>query len=120
MYNSKNTSLHFDTRKSVLIKLLSNIILMFPGLKGPLEASRNRILRPSVCPTVHLSVRNCEEAVVVVWLSSWLGEQGVLGLIPCLSPRISDIGYLLLPSRDMVEIALKRRKSSIQPTNRRP
>ena len=25
--------------------------------------------------------------------------------------------YLLLPSRDMVEIPLKRRKSSIQPTN---
>ena len=29
----------------------------------------------------------------------------------------SEIGYLLLPSRDMAEIPLKRRKSSIQPTN---
>ena len=29
----------------------------------------------------------------------------------------SEIDYLLLPSRDMAEIPLKRRKSSIQPTN---
>ena len=31
-------------------------------------------------------------------------------------PECSEIGYLLLPSRDMAEIPLKRRKSSIQPT----
>ena len=30
---------------------------------------------------------------------------------------ISEIGYLSLPSRYMAEIPLKRRKSSIQPTN---
>ena len=33
--------------------------------------------------------------------------------------EFSDIGYLLLQSRDMGEIPLKRRKSSIQPTNQR-
>ena len=31
--------------------------------------------------------------------------------------EFSEIGYLLLPRRDMAEIPLKRRKSSIQPTN---
>ena len=30
---------------------------------------------------------------------------------------ISEIGYILLPSRDMAERSLKRRKSSKQPTN---
>ena len=30
-----------------------------------------------------------------------------------------EIGYLLLPSRDMADIPLKRRKSSIQPTNQK-
>ena len=34
-----------------------------------------------------------------------------------MSQEYSEIGYLLLPSRDMAEIPLKRRKSSIQPTN---
>ena len=45
------------------------------------------------------------------WLSSWLAEQEASPL------EVSEIGYLLLPSRDMAEIPLKRRKSSIQPTN---
>ena len=36
------------------------------------------------------------------------------GSIPRLATWISEIGYLLLPSRDMAEIPLKRRKSSIQ------
>ena len=31
--------------------------------------------------------------------------------------EFSEIGYLLLPSRDMTEIQLKRCKSSMQPTN---
>ena len=53
---------------------------------------------------------------VVEWLSSWLVEQGVRGSIPGLATYISEVGYLLLPSRDMAEIPLKRRKSSIQPT----
>ena len=56
-------------------------------------------------------------AVVVEWLSSWLAEQDVRGSIPRLTTWISEIGYLLLPSRHMAEIPLKRRKSSIQPTN---
>ena len=53
------------------------------------------------------------------WLpvSFWLAEQEVRGSIPGLATRISEIGYLLLPSRDMAEIPLKRRKSSIQLTN---
>ena len=37
--------------------------------------------------------------------------------IPDLATWISEIGYLLLLSRNMAEIPLKRRKSSIQPTN---
>ena len=36
---------------------------------------------------------------------------------PALPLEFSEIGYLLLPSRDMAEIPLKGRKSSIQPTN---
>ena len=51
------------------------------------------------------------------WLSSWLAEQEVRASIPRLATQISEIGYLPLPSRDMAEIPLKRRKSSIQPTN---
>ena len=58
-----------------------------------------------------------EGAVVAEWLSSWLVEQEVQGSRPGLATWISEIGYLLLPSRDMAEIPLKRRKSSIQPTN---
>ena len=37
------------------------------------------------------------------------------GSIPGLAATISEIGYLLLPSRDMAERSLKRRKSSKQP-----
>ena len=39
------------------------------------------------------------------------------GSIPRLATWISEIGYLPLPSCDMADIPLKRRKSSIQPTN---
>ena len=46
---------------------------------------------------------------------AWLAEQEVRGSIA----TISEIGYLLLPSRDMAEIPLKRRKSSKQSTNQR-
>ena len=53
------------------------------------------------------------------WLSSCLEEQELRGSIPRLATRISEIGYLLLPSRDMVEIPLKQRKPSIQPTNQK-
>ena len=56
-------------------------------------------------------------AAVAEWLSSWLAEQEVQGSIPRLATWISKIGYLLLQSCDMAEIPLKRRKSSIQPTN---
>ena len=46
--------------------------------------------------------------MVVEWLSSWLAGQEVRGSIPRLATLISEIGYLLLPSRE----------SSIQPTNK--
>ena len=59
-------------------------------------------------------------AAVVEGLSSWLAEQGVRGSIPGLATWISEIVYLLLPSRDIAEIPLKRRKSSIQPTTNQP
>ena len=39
----------------------------------------------------------------------------VRGSSPCLATTISEIGYLLLPSRDMAEILLQRRKFN-QPT----
>ena len=47
----------------------------------------------------------------------WLAKQELWSLIPGLATTISEIGYLLLPSRDMAEILLKRRKSSKQRTN---
>ena len=52
-------------------------------------------------------------------VSSWLAEQEVRGSIPGLASTISEIGHLLLPSHDMAERSLKRRKSSKQPTNGR-
>ena len=55
-------------------------------------------------------------AAMAEWLSSLLAEQEVRGSIPRLATWISEIGYLLLPNRDMAEIPLERRKSSIQPT----
>ena len=51
------------------------------------------------------------------WLSSWHAEQEVRVRFPTLPLEFSEIGYLLLPSRNMAEIPLKWRKSSIQPTN---
>ena len=53
---------------------------------------------------------------MVKWLSSWLAVQEVRGSILGLAATISEIGHLLLPSRDMAERSLKRRKSSKQPT----
>ena len=49
---------------------------------------------------------------MVELLSSWLAEQEVKD-----ATWISEFGYLLLPSRELAEIPLKRRKSSIQRTN---
>ena len=46
-------------------------------------------------------------AVVVWWLSSWLADKEAPGSISALSTTISEIGYLLLPSRDMAERSLK-------------
>ena len=57
-------------------------------------------------------------AAAVLWLSFWLAEQEVWGSIPGLAATISEIGFLLLRSRDMAQIPLKRRKCSIQPTNK--
>ena len=63
------------------------------------------------CTNVRLNVWR---AVVVEWLSSWLVDKVVLGLNPGRVTSIPDIGYLLLPSRNITEILLKRRKSSKQ------
>ena len=49
-------------------------------------------------------------AAVAEWLSSWLAEQGTGVRFPASSLEFSEIGYLLLPSRDMAEIPLNRRK----------
>ena len=59
-------------------------------------------------------------AAVAEWLSSRLTEQEVRGSIPDLATWISEIGNLLLPSRGMAEIPLKRRlylQLYNQPTN---
>ena len=45
------------------------------------------------------------------------GERGP-GSIHCIAATISEIGDLLLLSRDLAEMSLKRRKSSKQPTNK--
>ena len=58
-----------------------------------------------------------KEAAVVKWLSYWFAEQGIRGSIPALATRISEIEYLLLPSRDMAERLLTQRKTSKQPNN---
>ena len=44
-----------------------------------------------------------EGAAVVEWLSSWFAKQKVRGSIPGLATWISEIGYLLLPSRDVAQ-----------------
>ena len=59
--------------------------------------------------------------MVVQWFSSWLAGQKVRGSIPGLAASISEIGYLMLLSRDLNEISLKLkliRKTTQQPTNR--
>ena len=66
---------------------------------------------------VRLNFLSTMKPPVAEWLSSWLVEQEVRDSIPGLATWISEIGYLLLPSRDMAEIPLKRRKFSMQPTN---
>ena len=55
-------------------------------------------------------------AAMAEWLSSWPAEPEVRGSIPGFATKISEIAYLLLRSRDMAEIPLKRRKS----TNNQP
>ena len=58
------------------------------------------------------------ETAVVKRLSFWLAETEVRGSIHNVVATISEIGYLLLPSRDITDnISLKRRISSTQPTN---
>ena len=44
---------------------------------------------------------------VVEWLSFWLAEQGVRGSNLGLATWISEIGYLLHPSRNMIERLFK-------------
>ena len=47
---------------------------------------------------------------VVEWISCWLAEQDLGGSNHGLGSSISEIGYLLLPSRDMSNRLLNRRK----------
>ena len=55
-----------------------------------------------------MRVQHPKRAGVAVgkWLSSWLAEQEVRVSIPCLANTVSEIRYLLLPSRDVAEISL--------------
>ena len=46
-------------------------------------------------------------AAVAEWLNSWLAEQENGVRFPASPLEFSEIGYLLLPSRDMAEIPLK-------------
>ena len=56
---------------------------------------------------------------VVKWLRFWLAETEVRGSIHSVVATISEIGYLLLLSRDIADISLERHidLSSTQPTN---
>ena len=67
--------------------------------------------KPHVILQNGLSFNLLEGVAVAEWLSSWLAEQEVRGSIPGLASWISEIGYLLLQSRDMADIPLKRRES---------
>ena len=48
-------------------------------------------------------------AAVAEWLSSWLAEQEDRVRFSASPLEFSEIGYLLLPSRDMAERSLNRR-----------
>ena len=48
-----------------------------------------------------LTAKMSRVAAVVEWLSSGLAEQGVQGTNPGLATLISELGFLLLPSRDI-------------------
>ena len=61
----------------------------------------------------HLIQKNCIYSNI---LSTTITGKKIVRF-PASPLEFSEIGYLLLPSRDMAEIPLKRRKSSIQPTN---
>ena len=61
--------------------------------------------------TVTLTLRSRLNVKVTVWLRAWLAEQEDRVWFPASPLEFSEIGYLLLPSRDMAEILLKRRKS---------
>ena len=58
--------------------------------------------------------RLVEKRLVEKRLSSWLAEKGVQGSIPGLAATISEICYLLLPSRDMTERSLSLKTTSNQ------
>ena len=66
---------------------------------------------------VNLYIGALKAEVSDILFLSWLAEQEVRGSIPGFAVTISEIGYLLLPSRNMAERWLKWRKSSKQPTN---
>ena len=95
----------------------------FPEPAGPHRARRWLYLHVYPCLPCVVRISNLlysailgllivahENTAVSEWISSWLVEQEVRGSIPRLATWISDIGYLLLPSRDMAEIPLNTTK----------
>ena len=62
--------------------------------------------------TTFLASTSCITGAGMEWLSSWLVEQEVQGSNPSLTTFITYIGYLLLPSCNMIEILYMRLKSS--------
>ena len=81
----------------------------------------DRLLAKGFVSYMHGAVRNILHSakgssggVVVKLLACGAGGRGS---ISGLAATISEISYLLLPSRDMAERSLKRRKCSKQPTS---
>ena len=70
----------------------------------------------SILQKIEISVQKRSSGGVVVKLLA-CGARGP-GFDTRSRRYVSEIGYLLLPSRDMAERSLKRHKSSKQPTNR--
>ena len=54
---------------------------------------------------------------LIFWEQRWCSGQAPCLRIPGLAATIAKIGYLLLPSRIMTNMSLKRRKTSKQPTS---
>ena len=95
--------------------LHENIEMLNCDSKASIRPNKKSVILKSVSPKVFTDIKG---AAMVYWLSSWLAEEDVRGSIPDLAATISEIGFLLLPSRNMADRSLKKKhKSSIQPTS---